>query len=142
MEAPLCSLKFIPEPPGGFEPRHMMCCTRDVVAVIVTCGTWRGSAGGMHDGATVLFSSKFSREHIYALMGAHLFYALFLRTPFTEGCAGANKKASPTGRHQEQGSQQRCTFRPTTFSSVSPVHCHARALIQHARTARSTKCNS
>ena len=34
--------------------------------------------------------------------------------PFTEGCAGANKKASPPGR------QQRCTFSPTTatFSSV------------------------
>ena len=30
----------------------------------------------------------------------------------TEGCAGANKKASPPGR------QQRCTFSPTTFSSV------------------------
>ena len=43
---------------------------------------------------------------------------LFLRTPFTEGCAGANKKASPPGRHQEQASKQRCTFRPTTFSSV------------------------
>ena len=29
---------------------------------------------------------------------------LFLRTPFTEGCAGANEKASPPGR------QQRCIF--------------------------------
>ena len=29
-----------------------------------------------------------------------------------------NKKASPPGRHQEQESKQRCTFRPTTFSSV------------------------
>ena len=41
--------------------------------------------------------------------------SLFLRTPFTKGCAGANKKASPPGR------QQRCTFSPTTsvqFSSV------------------------
>ena len=28
----------------------------------------------------------------------------FLRTPFTEGCAGANKKASPPGHHQEQAS--------------------------------------
>ena len=34
------------------------------------------------------------------------------------GCAGANKKASPPGRHQEQASKQRCTFSPTTFSSV------------------------
>ena len=25
-----------------------------------------------------------------------------LTTPFTEGCAGADKKASPPGRHQEQ----------------------------------------
>ena len=40
------------------------------------------------------------------------------KTPFTEGCAGANKKASPPGRHQEQAPKQRCTFRPTTFSSV------------------------
>ena len=39
-------------------------------------------------------------------------------TPFTEGCAGANTKASPPGRHQEQAPKQRCTFSPTTFSSV------------------------
>ena len=43
---------------------------------------------------------------------------LFLRTPFTEGYAGANKKASPPGRHQEQASKQCCIFSPTTFSSV------------------------
>ena len=42
---------------------------------------------------------------------------LFLRTPFTEGCVGANKKASPPGRHQERASKQH-TFRPTSFSSV------------------------
>ena len=40
--APLCSLKFIPEPPGGFEPRHRMCCTRDLVAGMATCDTRRG----------------------------------------------------------------------------------------------------
>ena len=39
-------------------------------------------------------------------------------TPFTEGCPGVNNKASPPGRHQEQAPKQRCTFRPTTFSSV------------------------
>ena len=39
-------------------------------------------------------------------------------TPFTEGCPGANNKASPPGRHQEQASKQRCTFSSTTFSSV------------------------
>ena len=27
---------------------------------------------------------------------------LFLRTPFAEGCAGANKKASPPGRHRNR----------------------------------------
>ena len=45
---------------------------------------------------------------------------LSLTTPFTEGyrCAGADNKASPPGRHQEQVSKQRCTFSPTTFSSV------------------------
>ena len=43
---------------------------------------------------------------------------LSLTTPFTEGCAGANNKASPPGRHQEQAPKQRCTFSPTTFSSV------------------------
>ena len=41
-----------------------------------------------------------------------------MTTPFTEGCPGANNKASPPGRHQEQAPKQRCTFRPTTFSSV------------------------
>ena len=39
-------------------------------------------------------------------------------TPFTKGCPGANNKASPPGRHQEQAPKQRCTFRPNTFSSV------------------------
>ena len=43
---------------------------------------------------------------------------LSLTTPFTEGCSGVNNKASPPGRHQEQAPKQRCTFRPTTFSSV------------------------
>ena len=31
---------------------------------------------------------------------------------------GVNNKASPPGRHQEQAPKQRCTFSPTTFSSV------------------------
>ena len=39
-------------------------------------------------------------------------------TPFTEGRLGVNNKASPPGRHQEQAPKQRCTFSPTTFSSV------------------------
>ena len=43
---------------------------------------------------------------------------LSLTTPFTEGCLGVNNKASPPGRHQEQAPKQRCTFTPTTFSSV------------------------
>ena len=43
---------------------------------------------------------------------------LSLTTPFTEGCPGVNNKASPPGRHQEQAPKQRCTFSPTTFSSV------------------------
>ena len=32
-------------------PRHRMCCTRDLVAGMATCATWRGSAGGpvVHD---------------------------------------------------------------------------------------------
>ena len=44
-------------------------------------------------------------------------------TSFTEGCPGANKKAVPPGRHQEQTSKQRCTFSPlrsVQFSSVQP----------------------
>ena len=53
---------------------------------------------------------------------------LFLRTPFAEGCAGANKKASlpgrhqeqaPKKRHQEQAPKQRCSLRPTIYSSVA-----------------------
>ena len=43
---------------------------------------------------------------------------LSLTTPFTEGRLGVNNKASPPGRHQEQAPKQRCTFSPTTFSSV------------------------
>ena len=45
-----------------------------------------------------------------------------LTTPFTEGRLGVNDKASPPGRHQEQTPEQRCTFRPTTFSSVQCVY--------------------
>ena len=47
---------------------------------------------------------------------------LSLTTPFTEGCAGANKKASPPDRRQEQASKQRCAYGPTTFSSVQQRH--------------------
>ena len=43
---------------------------------------------------------------------------LSLTTPFTEGRPGVNDAASPPGHHQEQAPKQRCTFRPTTFSSV------------------------
>ena len=38
--------------------------------------------------------------------------SLFIRIPYTEGCLGANKTASPSGR------QQRYTFSPTTSSSI------------------------
>ena len=48
---------------------------------------------------------------------------LSLTTPFTEGRLGVNDKASPPGRHQEQAPKQRCTFRPTTFSSVQSFTC-------------------
>ena len=44
-------------------------------------------------------------------------------TPFTEGRLGVNNKASPPGRHREQAPKQRCTFRPTTFSSVQATAC-------------------
>ena len=36
---------------------------------------------------------------------------------------GVNNKASPPGRHQEQAPKQRCTFSPTTFSSVQFSAC-------------------
>ena len=35
-----------------------------------------------------------------------------------EGCAGVNKKASPTGRHQEQTSKQRYTFSPNSLLEI------------------------
>ena len=50
--------------------------------------------------------------------GIHWATGSSLTTPFTEGRLGVNNKASPPGRHQEQTPKQRCTFRPTTFSSV------------------------
>ena len=46
------------------------------------------------------------------IKGIYWATSLFLRSPFTEGCAGDNKTASPPDR------QKRCTFSPTTFSSV------------------------
>ena len=36
------------------------------------------------------------------IKGIYWATGLFLRTPFTEGCAGANKKASPPGRHRNR----------------------------------------
>ena len=50
--------------------------------------------------------------------GIHWATGLSRTTPFTEGRLGVNNKASPPGRHQEQAPKQRCTFSPTTFSSV------------------------
>ena len=41
----------------------------------------------------------------------------FLRIPFRRGAWELIRKPRP-GRHQEQANEQRCTFRPTTFSSV------------------------
>ena len=35
---------------------------------------------------------------------------LSLTTPFTEGCAGVNNKASPPSRHQEQAPKQRLSL--------------------------------
>ena len=49
-------------------------------------------------------------------------FGLFLTTPFTEGCAGANKKASPPSRQQEQASKQRCTFSQPHYVQFSSVH--------------------
>ena len=54
------------------------------------------------------------------------FSSVQTNAPFTEGCAGANKKASPPGRHQEQAPTQRCTFRPTTFERRFFDHYHSK----------------
>ena len=81
--------------------------------------------------------------------GIYLATGLSLTTLFMEGCgtrcAGANEKATPPGRHQEQAPKQRCTvalldpLRSVQFSSVQfrpsrsrplvhlhrPLPCHA-----------------
>ena len=44
-------------------------------------------------------------------------------------CNVTNDKASPPGRHQEQAPKQRCTFSPTTFSSVQFRPCHGCATV-------------
>ena len=41
------------------------------------------------------------------IKGIYWATGLLLRTPFKERCAGANKKASSPGRHQDQASKQR-----------------------------------
>ena len=64
-------------------------------------------------------SQWFTRSPRFVMdMGIYWEAGLFLRTPFTEGYAGANEKAPPPGR------QQRCTSSPTTFSSC----CHLPAV--------------
>ena len=57
-------------------------------------------------------SHSYRHRHRHKHRHKHMEAGSFLRTPFTEGCAGANKKASPPGR------KKHCTFRATTFSSV------------------------
>ena len=68
------------------------------------------------------FSSQSSGNRFPNSFGIYWATVLFLRTPFTEGCAGANKKASPPGRHQEQTSQKHVALldplRSVQFSSV------------------------
>ena len=66
------------------------------------------------------FGRQVSVTDIYLAMPCHAMPCTgsSLTTPFTEGCPGVNNKASPPGRHQEQAPKQRCTFSPTTFSSV------------------------
>ena len=59
----------------------------------------------------------------YLAEGIYWATGLSLTTPFTER-PGVNNKASPPGRHQEQAPKQRCTFRPTTFSSVQYIPYH------------------
>ena len=54
-------------------------------------------------------------------MRRRLYVYLSLTTPFTEGRLGVNNKASAPGRHQEQAPKQRCSFSPTTFSSVQSI---------------------
>ena len=67
---------------------------------------------------SVQFRPLFSCEGCFSDVSAINWDAgLFLRTPFTEGCAGANGKTLPPGR------QQRCTVRPITFSSVQFFRC-------------------
>ena len=51
----------------------------------------------------------------------------------TERCAGANKKASPPGR------QQRCTFRPNTFSSVQFIPSNI-SMVDSVTCLRSAEC--
>ena len=55
------------------------------------------------------------------IKGIYWATGLFLRTPFMEGCAGANKKALPPGRQQEQASKQRCTFSSVQFRAEEPT---------------------
>ena len=59
--------------------------------------------------------------------------SLTTRAPFTEGCPGVNDKASPPGRHQEQAPKQRCTFRPTSFSSVQSIKPRPLSVIRNRR---------
>ena len=55
---------------------------------------------------------------------------------------GVNNEASPPGRHQEQAPKQRCTFRPTTFSSVQfstiPYGLNSVALLVPLRSVQFT----
>ena len=55
-----------------------------------------------------------------SIKGIYWATGLFLRTPFTEGCAGANKKASPLGRQQGRLNNVAflVTLRSVQFSSV------------------------
>ena len=73
---------------------------------------------GLQDGEPFVFSFFQRTGTLYRDSARLAVFGLSLTTPFAEGCPGVNDKASPPGRHQEQTPKQRCTFRPTAFSSV------------------------
>ena len=87
----------------------------------------------MHLPRHVRYHTRTIPCHTRFIKGIYWATGLFLRTPFTEGCAGANKNASPPGRQQEQASKQRRTLSPTNiqFSSVQFSYIQSSVQLNH-----------
>ena len=120
-----------------FVQKRWVCVVSSAVIVLVcaVCARWKGFVGRLNGKRcqTGHFVGEVGRLRVLVALGdrqtapqdppKERLTCSSSMLPFAEGCAGANEKASPPGRRQEQASEQRCTFGHAAFSSVQFMLC-------------------